>query len=99
MGEGQRMADIETVSIDVRDVDHEWFVEIAAFLDRGSDRYYFPRGSVERLGEIDDDTGNAWLIDGRVEAATDEIVIDGRSIPVWSTRCDQLIVRPARARS
>jgi hypothetical protein len=55
-------------------------------------------GEVERLGEIDEDTGNAWLIDGLVEAAAHEIIIDGRSIPVWSTGCDRLIVRPARAR-
>jgi hypothetical protein len=58
------MADLEMVSIDVRDVDHEWFRDVDAYLDRDLGRYYFPRESAERLGELDEETGNFHLIDG-----------------------------------
>jgi hypothetical protein len=90
------MSEIEEVSIDVRDVDHSWFEGVKVFLDRDSDRYYLPRESMERLGELDPDTGDAWLIDGVVEARADEIEVDGQVVPCWSVSCARLIVRPAR---
>jgi hypothetical protein len=93
------MSDIEEVSVDVRDVDYSWFEGVQTYLDRNFDRYYFPRESVDRLGELDPDTGNAWLIDGQVEAEADEIKVDGRVIPCWSVGCARLIVRPAKART
>src|SRR4051812_34924055 len=92
--EGWRMM-IEEVHIDVRDVDYEWFRGVKAFLDRGSDRYYLPRESAERLGEIDEDTGDFFLIDGQVEAKADEIEVEGVEVPVWTVACAQLKVRPA----
>lgn len=90
------MAQPEEVRIDVCDVDHEWFRDVAAFLDRDSDRYFFPRDSAERLGEIDDETGSFFFIDGQVEAKVDEILVDGQRLPVWSVGCGQMIVRPAK---
>jgi hypothetical protein len=89
------LRDIEEVSIDVRDVDYSWFESVKGYLDRDFDRYDFPRQSMERLGELDPDTGDAWLIDGQVEANADELEIDGQRIPCWSVGCAQLIVRPA----
>jgi len=91
------MSQIEEVTIDVRDVDYEWFRDVRAFVDRDRDRFYLPREAAERLGEIDPDTGDAWLIDGRVEAKAEEIDVDGGLVPCWSVGCDQLIVRPAAA--
>lgn len=92
------MSDLEEVSIDVKDVDYSWFEGVRAFLDRDFDRYYFPRESMDRLGELDPDTGDAWLIDGHVEAKAEEIEVDGQRIPCWSVGCAQLIVRPASSR-
>ena len=89
------MSDIEEVSIDVRDVDYSWFEGVKAYLDRDFDRYYFPRESRERLGELDPDSGDARLLDGLVEAKTYEIDIDGQHFPCWSTGC---LVRPASKR-
>jgi hypothetical protein len=86
---------MEEVRIDVRDVDYEWFRDVRAFIDREFDRYYLPRESAERLGEIDDETGDFYVIDGRVEAKADEIEVDGQRMPVWSIGCGDLIVRPA----
>ncbi len=53
---------------------------------------------MERLGELDPDTGAAWLIDGHVEAKADEIEVDGQQLSCWSVGCAQLIVRPASNR-
>ena len=92
------MGEIEEVSIDVRDVDYTWYEGVKAYLDRGIDRYYFPLASMERLGELDPDTGDAWLIDGQVEAKTEEIEIDGRRILCWSVGGSQLIIRHASSR-
>ena len=89
----------EEVRIDVRDVDFEWFRDVMAFLDRGADAYYLPRESAERLGEIDEETGGFFLIDGQVEALAEELEVAGRRVPVWSVRCSQLTVRPSRARA
>lgn len=86
---------MEEVHIDVRDVDYEWFRDVRAFLDRDSDIYHFPRESADRLGEVDDETGDFFLIDGRVEAKADEIDVDGERLPVWSVACSQLTVRPS----
>jgi hypothetical protein len=93
------MTDVEEVSIDVRDVDYSWFEGVKAYLDRDFDRYYFPRESVERLGELDPETGNAWLIDGQVEAQADGVEVEGKEIEAWSIGCAQLIVRPASAKA
>lgn len=86
---------MERVSIDVRDVDYEWFRAVDAFLD--GDRYHFPRESAERLGEADEETGGFFLIDGQVEAHAGEIEMDGERLPVWSVDCGQLTTRPATA--
>jgi hypothetical protein len=88
--------DLEEVLIDVRDVDYTWFVDVIAYLDRDFDKYYFPRESAERLGEPDEETGDFYLIDGRVQAEADQIQVNGVSIEVWCADCGQLIVRPAR---
>jgi hypothetical protein len=92
------MSEIEEVSIDVRDVDYTWFEGVKAYIDRDLDRYYFPRESMERLGELDPDTGDAWLIDGHVEAKADEIEAESGRIPCWAVGCARLIVRPASSR-
>jgi hypothetical protein len=92
------MADLEKVSIDIRDVDHEWFRDVDAYLDRDLGRYYFPRESAERLGELDEETGTFHLMDGLVEAEAGDIELEGRRIPAWSAPCDQLIVRPPSGR-
>ncbi len=89
------MAVIEEVRIDVRDIDYEWFRDVKAFIDRESDVYFFPRESVDRLGEADEQTGDCYLIDGQVEARADEIEVGGSPIPVWSVSVGQLITRPA----
>jgi hypothetical protein len=83
---------VEEVRIEVRDVDYEWFRDVRAFLDR--DRYHFPLESAERLGELDEETGDFYLINGQVEAKADEIEVDGMKTPVWSVGCGQLTVRP-----
>lgn len=93
------MAKLEEVRIDVRDVDFTWFEDVAAYLDRDSDRYYLPRESAERLGEPDEETGGFWLIDGHVEALADEIEINGRLVQVWEVGITQLLTRPAKVRS
>jgi hypothetical protein len=85
----------EDVRIDVRDVDYEWFRNVAAYLDRSRGTYHFPRESAERLGEVDEDTGDFFLIDGQVKARADVIEVDGGRIPVWSVTCAQLKVKPA----
>ena len=88
------MGNIEDVSIDVRDVDYSWFEGVRAFLDRN----YFPNKSIDQLGELDPDTGDAWLIDGPVEAKAEEIEVDSQGIPCWSIGCAQLVVRQSRPR-
>lgn len=90
---------MEEVRIDVRDVDHTWFEDVKAYLDRDFDIYYFARESAERLGEPDEDSGGFYFIDGQVEAKADEIEIDGERIPVWAVGTTQLLVRPARVRT
>jgi len=89
------MPGVEEVSIDVQDVDYEWFRDVAAYLDRDCDRYYLPRESAERMGEIDEETGNFFLIDGQVEAKAEEIEVGGRRLPVWSVGCSELVSRPS----
>lgn len=91
------MPGVVEVSIDVQDVDYEWFRDVAAYLDRDRDRYCFPRESAERMGEIDEETGDFFLIDGRVEAKADEIEVGGQRLPVWSVGCSELVARPAKA--
>jgi hypothetical protein len=86
---------MDEVRIDIQDVDYEWFRDVKAFLDRDSDLYYFPRESAERLGEIEEETGDFYFIDGQIEAKADEIEIDGSRIPVWAVGCGRLTVRPA----
>lgn len=88
---------MEEVRLDVRDVDYEWFRDVKAFLDRDLDRYLFPQESADRLGDFDADAGCFYLIDGQVEAKSDEIELDGVPVPVWSVGCGDLIVRPATA--
>jgi hypothetical protein len=90
--------DIEMVRIDVRDVDTNWFEDVVAYLDRGLDLYYLPRESAERLGEFDEETGNYWLIDGRVEAISSDIEFGGTAVPAWEISVTQLLTRPARSR-
>lgn len=82
--------------IDVRDVDYEYFEGVSVYLDRGFDRYHFPRESAERLGEYDEENGTFYLIDGRVETEPDEIEVNGRKIETWSVGVNQLVTRPAR---
>ena len=89
------MAVFEEVRIDIRDVDYDWFRDVKAFIDRESDVYFFPRESVDRLGEADEHTGDYYLIDGQVEARADELEVSGSPIPVWSVSAGQLITRPA----
>jgi hypothetical protein len=89
------VAAIEEVRIDVRDVDYEWFRDVQVFLDRDTDIYHFPRKSAERLGEIDEETGDFHLIDGQVEATAGEVEVDGVCVSVGSAGCDQLVVRPS----
>lgn len=91
------MSRYEEVSIDVRDLDYNWFEGVKAYLDRDCDLYYLPLESVERLGEPDEENGNYYLTAANVEAEADELEIDGKAIPVWSVGCAKLIVRPARA--
>ena len=54
-----------------------------------------PRESAERLGGIDENTGDSFLIDGQVEARSDEMELDGERLPVWSAGSGRLIVKPA----
>jgi hypothetical protein len=86
---------MEEVRIDVRVVDYGWLRDVRAFIDCEFDRYYLPRESAECLGEIDDNTGDFYLIDRRVEARTDEIEVDGERLPVWSINCGEFTARPA----
>lgn len=79
-------------------MDYTWFEDVQAYLDRDHDLYHFPQASAERLGEVDDETGNFYLIDGLVEATPDEVDIDGATIPVWSVEVTQLLTRPAKQR-
>ena len=88
---------MEQHRIDVRDIDTEWFVDVAAYLDRQLDLWYFPLASIERLGELDEEgSGNYWLLDGRVEAEADELEVNGSRIPAWSVRVGQITTRPAK---
>lgn len=87
---------MEEVRIDIRDLDHRWYEGVLVYLDRDLDIYYFPRESAERLGELDEESGNYYLTAADVEAEPDEVEFDGRRIPVWSVRIGQLITRPAR---
>jgi hypothetical protein len=86
---------VEEVRIDVRDVDYTWFEDVKVYLDRDFDLYHLPRESADRPGEPDEETGDFFLVDGQVEAKSDEIEVDGEAIPVWTVGCSQLIVRRA----
>ncbi len=85
---------IEAVKLHVRDFDYEWFRDVLMYLDRDLDLFHFSRISTDRLGELDEYTGNNYLIDCRVETKSNEIVVDCMIVLVWSVDCGQLIVRP-----
>lgn len=87
------MGDVEEVRIDVRDLDYTWFEGIRAYLDRRTGCYHLPRESVDRLGEVDQGTGLALLIDGHVEALPASLHLDGSIIPAWTVRDGDLIIR------
>lgn len=90
---------MEEVRIDIRDVDYEWFSDVRAFLDRDADRYYLPRESVERLGELDEESGDYHLIDGQVTATADKIEVDGQVLSVWGVGTTGMRIRPAERRA
>jgi|LNFM01.1.fsa_nt_gb hypothetical protein len=87
---------MEQVHIDIRDLDYRWCEAVELFFDRGLDIYYFPRESADRLGELDEESGNYYLTAANVEAEPDEIEIEGQRIPVWSVRVGNLVTRPSR---
>lgn len=88
---------MEQHRIDVRDIDpHRWCEDVPVFLDRSADVFYFPKDSIDRIGEPDEESGNYWLLDGRVEAEADQIEVDGEPVPVWTVRVGELVTRPAR---
>ena len=90
-------AAMEQVRIDIRDLDYRWCEDVELFFERDFDIYYFPRESAERLGELDEESGNYYLTAANVEAEPDEIEFDGQRIPVWSVRVGNLVTRPARS--
>ena len=80
--------------IDVRDLDYTWWEKVEAYRDGG--QIHLPRHSVERLGEVDAETGDASLISGFVEARANTITVDGAQTPVWTVGLDQLMTRSSR---
>lgn len=93
------MKKLDKVNIDVLDRDRTWFEGVIAYLDREYDNYYFPLESVERLGELDEESGNYYLIDSDIEAEAEEIEVGGQTVPAWCVGCERLIVRPARSQA
>lgn len=81
--------------IDVCDLDGEYFTNIRVWLDRTLDRYYLPRESAERLGELQDD-GNFYFFRGTVEAGPEEIEVDRKLIKAWGVSVGRLKTRPVR---
>lgn len=84
------------VFLDVRDLDGSWWERVAAYPDAGD--LHLPRESVERLGEIDPATGDAWLVDGTVAARATVVTVDGAAVEVWAVGAGQLTARPSRGR-
>lgn len=80
--------------IDVKDVDYTWWEKVEAYQEAG--RFHLPRHSVERLGEVDPDTGDALLIGGLVEAKAGSITVGGAEVPVWTVGAGQLVARTSR---
>lgn len=89
-----RVEPMEEVNIDILDVDYEWFRDVRAFTDSGRDRFYLPRESAERLGELDKESGGFHLLDGRVTASPDEIEVNGGPLPVWVVNASEIRTRP-----
>jgi hypothetical protein len=92
---GSEEAAVEEHTIDVRDIDTEWFVDVRVFLDRARNRYLFPAESVERLGEAEPEDGTYALLDGQVIAEPEETEIGGIPYAVWSVPVGRLVTRPA----
>ena len=82
---------MQKVLIDVKDVDYTWWERVEAYHDGG--RFHLPRESVERLGEVDPETGDAFLVEGLVEAKANVISVDGADLPVWTVGAGQLVAR------
>lgn len=82
------------VSLDVRDLDYTWWGRVEAFQDGG--RFFLPLSSVERLGAVDPETGDARLIDGHVTAEATSALIGGRPVDVWSVGATELPARLSR---
>lgn len=86
---------VERVMIDVRDVDYTYWEDVSAFL--APDGYYhFTKESAERLGDLDDESGNYLFLDGVVEAHSDYLFVDGQKVKTWSVRTEELTARPSR---
>jgi hypothetical protein len=83
--------------IDICDVDGEYFVDVRVWLDRSADRFYFPRASAERLGELAAD-GNFYFFRGQIEAVSEEINIGGVQQPAWGVSAGALRTRPSAPR-
>lgn len=56
------------------------FGDAKAYLDRGSDIHQFPRESADQFEELDELSGNFYLIDGQIAAEADEIEVDGQRV-------------------
>lgn len=83
--------------LDICDLDGEYFVNVRVWLDRTADRYFLPRESAERLGELGDD-GNFSFFRGTVEAEPEEIDVAGQRVQAWGVSVGQLRTRPAQRR-
>lgn len=81
--------------IDICDLDGEYFANVRVWLDRGTDRFYLPRESAERLGELTDN-GTFLLFRGTVEAEPEQIEVNGNSIAAWGVSVCRLQTRPAQ---
>ena len=88
---------MKQTQIDVRDLDYTWWEGVEVYRDGGT--IHLPRQAGERLGELDPSTGNAWLIDGHVEARANTITVGGVETPVWTVGLEQLVTRPSRQTS
>lgn len=94
LGCSDRRAAVEEHEIDVRDVDTEWFLNVRVWLDRITDRYYLPRESAARLGEMAED-GSYCLLDGAVTAVQEHIEVSGQHVAAWSLPVWALTTRPS----
>jgi hypothetical protein len=84
--------------IDICDVDGQYFVDVRVWLDRAADRFYFPRASAERLGELAAD-GNFYFLRGEVEAVPEEVNVGGLQLPAWGVSVGRLRIRPSSTRT